>query len=117
MRLALFSMDRISADVIVNVILPLLPKHALVALLHTSKRYYQLVLSCFPYVSRNRFEILEEICKRGYVNLLRWFIGRGNGNLQWSLLIGGVRKLLRCIFDGNYFMIVIFIFSTDFIFF
>ncbi len=104
-------MDQISADVIFNVILPLLPKHALVALQHTSKRHYQLVLSCFPYVLRNHLEILEEICKCGYVNLLRWFIGRGNGNLQWSLQIDGVVHLVRCIFDGNYFKIFIFIFS------
>ncbi len=92
--IALLLMDLLSTDIISNVILPLMPKHALISLQRTSKRYHRLVLSCFPYELRMHLEILGEICEAGLVDLLRWFLGRGQSHLHWSLLISGVNKLL-----------------------
>ncbi len=94
-------MDLLSTDIIMNLILPLLPKHALIALQHASHRYYRLVLSFFPYESRKHLKILGEICKSGFTNMLRWFLGRGRSELRWSLLIGGVAKLIKSVMDGN----------------
>ncbi len=85
-------MDLLSSDIIVNLILQILPKHAHVALQNTSKRYYHLVLSCFSYESRKPLDILGEVCDGGYMNMLRWFLGRGKLDLRWSLLVGGVRE-------------------------
>ncbi len=87
-------MDLLSTDIISNVILPLLQKHALLALLHTSKRYHRLVLSSFPYASRKHLVILAEICEGGFANALRWLIGRGKSDLHWTLLDRGVTKLV-----------------------
>ncbi len=106
-------MDLLSSDIIINIILPFLPKCAQIALLHTSKRYHQLVLNSFPKDSRNHLEILREICKGGFVNLLRWFLGRGKSDLRWSLLVHGVKELLM---DGNIILFSIFIFYFYFLF-
>ncbi len=88
-------MDLLSTDIIIHLILPLLPKHTLAALQHTSKRYHRLVLNVFPPASRNHLEILGEVCEGGFVNLLWWFLGPGKSDLHWSLLISGVRKLAK----------------------
>ncbi len=95
-------MDLLSTDIIVNVILPFLPKHALISMLYSSKRYHRLILSFFPYESRKHLEILGEICKSGFVNLLRWFLGRGRADLHWQLQVDGVIKLINCVVDGIY---------------
>ncbi len=86
-----FIMDVLSSDIIINVVSPFLPKCALVALQHTSKRYLRLVLSFFPNKSRNHLEILNELCEGGFINLLRWFLGRGKQDLHWSLLLSGLK--------------------------
>ncbi len=57
--------------------LPLQPKYMLYVMQHTSKRCYQLVRSGFPNKPQNHLEMLREICKCGFENLLRWFLGRG----------------------------------------
>ncbi len=90
----LLAMDLLSADIVINVVLPFLPKCSLVALDNSSKRYHRLILSWFPYASRKHLEILGEICECGYINMLRWFIGRGKLDLRWSLQTNGVRKLV-----------------------
>ncbi len=91
-------MDRISNDIITNVLLPLVPPHALISLLHTSKRFRRLVLSIFPRESQNHLEVLTEICKGGFVNLLTWLIGRGKSDLRWPLLDRDVENLIE---DGK----------------
>ncbi len=87
-------MDIISSDIILNLIFPLLPLFMLVALQHTSKKYHRLVLNYYPNNSRNHLKLLGEVCEGGYVNLLGWFLGRGESDLGWSLLISGVQDLL-----------------------
>ncbi len=87
-------MDLLSSDIVINIILPMLSKHAQVALQNASKRYYHLVLSCFPYQSRKHLDILGEVCDGGYANLLSWFLGRGKSDLRWSLLCGGAGELI-----------------------
>ncbi len=72
--------------------------HALIAMQHTSKRYLELARRVDPRKPQKPLEILEEICEGGYLNLLRWFLGRGRSNLGWSLLVSGIQKLLH---SGN----------------
>ncbi len=86
-------MDRISNDIFTNVLLPYVPTHALTSLLHTSKRFRRLALS-IPRESQNHLEVLAEICKGGFVNLLTWLIGRGKSDLRWTLLDSDVKKLI-----------------------
>ncbi len=92
-------MDQLSTDIIIHVILPSLPEHALITLQRTSKRFHRLVLSFFPYKLRKHLIILGEICQGGFLNLLRWFIGRGQSDLRWSLLVDSVTNLIRI---GNF---------------
>ncbi len=57
---------------------------------NTVKRYYRLVRSSLTKKALNQLETLEEICRSGFTNLLRWFLGRG----KWSVLVQGVQTLL-----------------------
>ncbi len=94
-------MDLLPTDIIVNCILPFLHQHTFIALQCTSKRYHRLVVTYFPYESRKHLEILGEICKGGFVNLLRWFLGCGKPNLNWSLLVDGTRELINYVVNGK----------------
>ncbi len=86
-------MDLLSSDILINIIFPLLPKYAMIALQCTSWRYQRLVLSIFPYETRKHLEILDEICAHGCVNLLRWFLGREKCDLGWSPLFASFERL------------------------
>ncbi len=106
------NMDLISVDILINVILPRLPKHALVALQNASKRYCRLMLSSFPYDSRTHLEILGEILviyNDGFMNLLRWFLGRGRADLRWSLLVSGVATSIKKLRKVKFHVIFIYI--------
>ncbi len=60
----------------------------------TSKRYHRLIGNIFPDKSRNNMEMLREICEGGFESLMSWFLGRGNLDLRWSVLVHGVKFLL-----------------------
>ncbi len=64
---------------------------------NTHKRYLELARRVDLRKRRKPLKILEKICE-GYLNLLRWFLGRGRSNLGWSLLVYGIQKLLH---SGN----------------
>ncbi len=98
-------------DDIMNLILSLLPKHALIALQHTCNRFHKRMRVSFPYASRNHLQILGEIFQSGNVCVLRWFLGRAKSDLRWSLRVNGVQTLLL---HGNIFSLILALISCIF---